>query len=254
MFAFLRRHPVPIEASFDYSLVLTYAFPAQVLQPLLPPGLTLDVYEGVGFVAIALVQTRALRPAGLPRFLGRDFFLSGYRIFARYRRPSGQLLRGLRILRSDADSRIMVGVGNALTHYHYHHCRVTSHRTADELSLRIQTPGQEADLALRADLASNPAAPPKGSPFPDWPAARRFAGPLPFTFDYETASRSIVLIEGVRDHWVPRPVTVQVDTAEFLRRPPFAAARPVLANSFYVENIAYRWRRGIVEKLPMEMV
>ena len=35
----LRRHPLPINAFFTHSLVLTYAYPAKMLQQLLPPGL-----------------------------------------------------------------------------------------------------------------------------------------------------------------------------------------------------------------------
>src|SRR5689334_21377457 len=83
MLAFLKRHPLPMQAFFDWSLVVTYAFPEAVLQPLLPPGLVLDGYEGSAFLAIAMVQTRAMRPVGLPRAIGRDFFLSGYRVFTR---------------------------------------------------------------------------------------------------------------------------------------------------------------------------
>src|SRR5689334_8881523 len=119
MLAALRRHPIPIEAFFRYSLVLTYAFPREILRPFLPPGLTLDCYEESAFLAIALVQTEHLRPVGLPSVLGRNFFLSGYRIFSRYTRNDGKVLRGLRIIRSDADSGLMVRFGNLLTHYRY---------------------------------------------------------------------------------------------------------------------------------------
>ena len=81
----LKRHPIPVVAHFQRSLVLAYALPGELLEPLLPPGLFLDRFKGFGFVAIALVQTRLLRPAFLPPWLGRDFFLAGYRIFARCR-------------------------------------------------------------------------------------------------------------------------------------------------------------------------
>lgn len=252
MFAFLRRHPLPIQAFFDYSLVLTYAFPENVLKPFLPPGLTLDAYNGFGFVAIAFVQTRGLRPSGLPGFLGRDFFLSGYRVFTRYRRASRQELRGLRILRSDTDSRLMTWVGNALTHYHYRHCRVMCSTHANRLSLVVSTPGSEADISLTADLTRSPASPPDGSPFPDWTTARRFAGPLPFTFDYKVTTHSLVIIEGVRQHWTPIPVAVDVERVTFFERPPFSAVRPILANAFVVQRIPYQWRRGVLEKLPQE--
>src|SRR5580704_17969600 len=99
MFAFLKRHPVPISAFFRHSLVLTYAFPRQILAPLLPPGLVLDTYGEHCFLAIALVQTERLRPSFLPQAFGQDFFLSGYRIFTRLDTPANSQ-RGLRILRS----------------------------------------------------------------------------------------------------------------------------------------------------------
>src|SRR5690348_5575721 len=95
----LQRHPLPIRAHFQFSLVLAYAFPAEVLAPLLPPGLELDTYEGLGLLAIAMVQTRRLRPVFLPAWFGQDFFLTGYRVFVKHRDARGRTRRGLRILR-----------------------------------------------------------------------------------------------------------------------------------------------------------
>lgn len=250
MFAALRRHPVPIQAFFRYSLVLTFAYPEEVLRPLLPPGLTLDSYEGCGFLAIALVETESLRPVGFPAALGRDFFLSGYRIFSRYRGRDGRELRGLRILRSDADSRLMVWGGNLLTHYRYRKCTVESRRTPETLEIRIATPAAEADLSVRASIDKAAEAPPHGSPFPDLKTARRFAGPLPFTFDYEPESDQMVIIEGVRENWNPMPVRVEVLQCTFLEKPPFDTVPARLANAFYMENIPYRWKRGVVTPLP----
>ena len=243
----LRRHPFPVEAFFDWSLVLAFAVPADRLRPLLPEGLDVDEEDGHGFLAIALVKTRDLRPAGLPRFLGRDFFLSGYRVFARYRSLSGRRLRGLRILRSDTDSRTMAFFGNLLTHYAYRVCRVEAERSDRSLRISIRTPAAEADLDVDADLSDGVPLP-EGSPFRDWADARRFEGPLPFTFDEEKETRSIVLIEGVRSRWVPQPVAIRSVRSTFLEQERFAGAR--LANAFLVEGIPYRWKRGVVEKLP----
>jgi len=39
MGARLRRHPIAVKARFHDCLTLTYAFPQDVLRPLLPPGL-----------------------------------------------------------------------------------------------------------------------------------------------------------------------------------------------------------------------
>ena len=67
-----------------------------------------------------------------------------------------------------------------------------------------------------ADTANRPAPLPESSPFPDLKTARRFAGPLPFTFDYEPQTHSIVKIEGVHENWDPQPVAVEVSKATFL--------------------------------------
>lgn len=249
MLHLLRRHPLPIVAHFRHCLVLTYAFPEEVLAPLLPPGLTLDMYERNAFLAIALVQTEGLRPAGAPAALGQDFFLTGYRIFARMRTRSGRRLRGLRILRSDTDKELMALAGNLLTHYNYAQCEVGLDEHGGTLAVRITTPRGEADLDVVADLGSKPAPLPSGSPFPDLRTARRFAGPLPYTFDYERETHSIVRIEGVRSRWDPQPVKVEVRRCTFLDRPPFAGAAPRLANAFHLQDVPYRWERGIVEPL-----
>jgi len=253
MFAALRRHPIPIQAFFRYSLVLTYAFPEEILRPLLPPGLTLDSYEGRGFLAIAMVQTEDLRPVGVPAFLGRNFFLSGYRIFSRYVRADGRVLRGLRILRSDANSGLMVWGGNLLTHYRYAQCEVEEQRTPQTLDIRITTPGAEADLSVRVLMDKVVEGPPQGSPFPDLKTARHYAGPLPFTFDYEPETHQMVIIEGVRENWKPKPVCVEVQRGTFLEKPPFNAVPVCLANAFFLENIPYRWRRGVVAPLREEV-
>jgi uncharacterized protein YqjF (DUF2071 family) len=49
-------------------LFLHWELPAQVLAPLLPPGLTLDTYEGRAFVGLVPFTMRGVRPAGLPAF------------------------------------------------------------------------------------------------------------------------------------------------------------------------------------------
>ena len=243
MLHLLKRHPVAVRAFFRHSLVLTYAFPQRVLQPLLPPGLVLDTYEDFGFLAIALVQTQGLRPDFLPRWMGQDFFLSGYRIFTRLG-DGGSSLRGLRILRSDTDKRSMVITGNWLTHYRYEQVRVALRLTQNRLDIEVKTANGEADLHVMADLATAPALPPAGSPFPDLQTARKFAGPLPYTFDYEPQTQSIIRVRGIREHWDPQPVTVDVRRCAYLDREPFRSAPPLLANAFYLRDVPYRWERG----------
>ena len=249
MLYLLKRHPLPVKAFFRQSLVLTYAFPTNVLQPLLPPGLVLDTYGEYGFLAIAMVQTENLRPSFLPAALGKDFFLSGYRIFTRLA-TSGGSLRGLRILRSDTDHPWMVAAGNRLTHYNYRLCQAKLSEHGGAIEWQIRTPGQEADLRVIAEISEAPADLPTRSPFRSAKDARRFAGPLPFTFDYEAETHSIIRIQGVRREWHPKPVKVEVLESTFFRQEPFCRATPILANAFHVHDLPYGWKRGI--RIPLE--
>ena len=250
MLHFLKRHPFPVKAFFRQSLVLTYAFPSDLLQPLLPPGLALDTYGEYGFLAIALVQTERLRPSFLPAALGCDFFLSGYRIFARLGDRASSL-RGLRILRSDTNRRWMVRAGNVLTHYQYSLCQANLSERPGEIEWNVRTPSQEADLRVIAHIDDESAPLPAGSPFLNFKDARRFAGPLPYTFDYEPETHSIIRIQGVRQQWHPRPVRVEVLQSTFLRQEPFCRATAILANAFHVHEIPYRWNRGVCTPLEV---
>jgi hypothetical protein len=249
MIHLLKRHLVPITAHFDQVLVLTYAFPAELLTPLLPRGLELDTFGTYGFLAVATVQTRALRPSVLPEQFGMSFFLTGYRIFTRLKTTNGQVLRGLKILRSDTDRRSMVRWGNLLTHYGYQMAEVVSRITGDLLEIQVRSSNGHADLDLTADISRLPAPLPEGSPFPDLAAARRFAGPLPHTFDYEPESSSMLVVRGVRQHWDPQPISVTVRKNTFLDQMPFNRTPPLLANAFYLKDVPYRWERGWLEPL-----
>ncbi len=242
----LQRHPIPMTCHFDHSLVVTWALPAQILEPLVPPGLDLDTYDRHwGFVVIALVQTRHLRPGFLPAWAGRDYALTGYRIFVKYRDQAGRTRRGLHILRSDTDKRSMKLGGNLLTHYRYRLADIDVTPTEDQLAVRITTPAAESDLHVVARLAGQPAPLPPSSPFRSDRDARRFAGPLPWTFDYEPQTRSIVMIRGRRSQWQPRQVAVEVKTCGFLEQAPFGAAEPRLASAFHVADLDYGWDRGV---------
>lgn len=246
----IKRHALPVKAHLAASLVLTYAIPEDVVRPLLAPGLQLDTYRGFGFLAIAMVETRDLRPAFLPAVCGLNFFLAGYRIFARYQTPAGRTLRGLRILRSDTDRRSMQVLGNMLTHYGYELSRCKVSRTDSSMTVEIRTPKGDADLQVEADITKEPASPPPNSPFPDLREARKFAGPLPFTFDYEKESHSMIRVEGVRQDWSPRPVSVKVGRNTFLEKERFRSSGAILANAFYLEDVPYAWKPGIREPLP----
>jgi len=245
---YLKRHPFPVVARFERVVAVSFAFPETVLQPFVPAGLEMDTYEGLGFITVAMVWTKRLRPAGFPAFLGRDFFLAGYRIFTRLRDESGRRLRGLKIIRSDTDKRSMVWLGNLMTGYRYHYARVAIKDDGTETHVRTSLEDGSPALDISFEFYPQPAALPKGSPFPDWHAARQFAGPMPFTFSPENDG-TFVVIEGSRQDWVPRPIVVRNWQIGLFDEPPLRGTTPILANAFAVENVSYRWQKGRIVRL-----
>jgi DoxX-like family/Uncharacterized conserved protein (COG2071) len=243
LFVRLRRHPIAIQAHLESCLTLTYAIPARVLRRWLPPGLELETVGEHGFIAVALVRARSLRPVPLPASLGQDFFLAGYRVFTIFRPPEGRAMRGLRIVRSDADRGHMVAAGNLLTHYHYHRCDAVVEASRDRFRVVVRTADHRGDLDVTADLTT--AVLPPGSPLASVREARRFAGPLPFTFDYERETDSIIAVNSRRSNWKPTPVAIDVRRMGFFDDPVFEGCTPVLAAAFHLSNVPYRWSRGV---------
>jgi hypothetical protein len=136
----------------------------------------------------------------------------------------------------------MVAGGNLLTHYHYHRCDATIEPSAAGTRVLVRTPDGRGDL----DVLSSPgaAALPEGSPFGSWREAGRFAGPLPFTFDYEQETHALIIVAATRSAWRPQPVTVDVRRLSFFDGPEFAGTVPALAAAFHVAHVDYQWERG----------
>ncbi|WP_276133038.1 DUF2071 domain-containing protein [Polluticoccus soli] len=242
MFQFLRNHPFAVEAFFDSSIVLTFAFPKNDLQSLIPECLKLDCFDDKwAFVAVALVQTSKLRPKGFPEIMGNDFFLIGYRVFVRYKNNSGKRLRGLYILRSQTDKKRMELLGNTFTHYRYSTIDITQTKTEDEVQVSSLKGGLKIELGMPGmDIPL-----PEGSPFADWKEARRFAGPLPFTFSYLPDAKNVLIVQGVRSNWDPMPIRVNRWNVSMLAE--LGLNDAVLANAFAVSDVPYHWEKGKLE-------
>lgn len=239
---YLRRHPFAVDAYFDKVVAVSFAFPETVLRPLVPKELEIDTHLGFGFVTTAMVWTRKLRPAGFPTFLGQDFFLAGYRVFTCLRDDSGRRLRGLYIMRSETDKHRMARAGNLFTSYRYRQVNIKIVKSGAET--RVETSfNDKPTLDITFESSSDTSTLPAGSPFGDWHTARQFAGPMPFTFSAEDDG-TFVVIEGSRQSWVPRPVTIKHWQVGLFNEPTFLSTKPILANAFSTQDVSYHWKKG----------
>ncbi len=243
MLSFLKNHPFAVDAFFESSLVFTFAIPKEQIQHLIPECMELDTFnDNWAFIAVAMVQTKALRPKGFPKILGNNFFLIGYRVFVRFTNKAGKSLRGLYILKSETDKKKMEFFGNLFTHYNY--TTTDINQLASNGAIEINS--SKSGFKIVIDNTENESIPlPKGSPFADWKEARRFAGPLPFTFTYNQDKQEVLIIEGVRENWKPTPVNVKEYSFSFIDNLKLTDVK--LANAFIIKNIPYYWKRGIIE-------
>ena len=236
---FLKNHPFAVSAYFDRSTVLTFAVNKESLFSLIPDCLELDTFQDQwAFIAIALVQTKNLRPKGMPKFLGNDFFLIGYRIFVRYHTSYGKRLRGLYIVKSETNKRKMEFFGNIFTHYNY---TTTDINILEQEEARIFS-SKKSNFNFEVEKTDGEVDLPQDSPFMEWKAARRFAGPLPFTFTFDDTDNSVLIIEGVRSNWKPKPIKINKYQFEFLDN--LKLKDIVLANAFEITKIPYYWKKG----------
>lgn len=244
MLSILKNHPFAVEAFFESSLVFTFAVPKKQIEKLIPECLQLDTFEDKwAFIAIAMVQTKSLRPKGFPKFFGSNFFLIGYRVFVRFTNEAGKTLRGLYILKSETDKNKMQFWGNIFTHYHY----TTTDISQKETNGILEISSNNSAFNIRVDTANNTnALLCRESPFSNWKQARRFAGPLPFTFAYDFAGGKVLVIEGVRKNW--RPMPVEVLDYHFSWITDLRLNEMVLANAFIIRNVPYYWKKGKIEQ------
>lgn len=239
----LKDHPFAVESFFETSLVLTYAVDKDELLTFIPECLSLDTFEDKwAFLAVAMVKTRALRPKGFPEFLGNDFILTGYRIFVRYTTSEGKNIRGLFIIRSETDKSKMAFFGNIFTHYNYLKTDISF--TKGDNSYLVFS--KQSDLNVEVKTHEGETGLPSESPFNDWRTARRFAGPLPFTFTYNGMLKEVLIIEGVRQNWTPKPVEVVKNNVGFIKNLNLQNVR--LANAFVINEIPYWWKKGRKDK------
>jgi uncharacterized protein YqjF (DUF2071 family) len=242
MLPFLKNHPFAVEAFFESSLVLTFSVPKEQLETYIPDCLQLDTFNNKwAFIAIAMVQTKDLRPKGFPKFMGNDFFLIGYRVFVRYTNNAGKNLRGLYILKSETNKKKMEFMGNIFTHYNY---TTTDIIQKEQLNSK-EISSTKSKFKITIDKTDEDVSLPENSPFTDWKEARRFAGPLPFTFTYNPTTKEVLIIEGVRQNWIPAPAKVIEYDFDFLNS--LKLLNPVLANAFVIKNIPYYWKKGKIE-------
>jgi hypothetical protein len=121
-------------------------------------------------------------------------------------------------------------LGNIFTHYKYDRTDIHLSQTKDSIVAAANTSGFFIEVKNSgADVAL-----PATSPFANWKEARRFAGPLPFTFSYKPETREVLIVVEVVSCNIPFLETT-------------GPVKGALANAFVINNISYYWKKGKIE-------
>ncbi len=96
-------------------LFMHWAIPEEVLRPLVPESLELDLFDGVAYVGVVPFAMRHVRPWWCPEGLSFQFFETNVRTYVTYRNRPGVYFFSL-----DAASRIGVWVARKFWGLPYH--------------------------------------------------------------------------------------------------------------------------------------
>ena len=227
----MRKNPTTMKGRIERCWLFTFRTPEDHARALLPKPLDPVTREGWGFWNVVVCRVEAMRPRGLPAFLGMGYWHVAYRLYARF---GGE--EGLHFLRSDCDSGFMAAMGNVMTDFNFHKATVEVREEGDGVGIAVDVPGGTAEAALRRRGARRP----EGSLFASLDEAAAFLKYQPRGFSVANDGR-VNVVRIVRDEsaWRARPVEVVSQRWEFFRGKEVV---PEICTE--VDPIGYRWNRG----------
>ena len=114
--------PCVMHQRWEHLLFLHWRVPAELLQPHLPPGLTVDTYDGSAWLGVVPFWMRRVRPRFLPCVPGlSDFLELNLRTYA-----TGPAGAGVWFFSLDANQKIAVALARTLFKLPYAHAAIDS--------------------------------------------------------------------------------------------------------------------------------
>jgi len=229
-----------IRGRIDRCWLFVFRTPASAVAGLLPPTLDLVTVDGFAFWNVVTCELSAMRPAGLPGWLGLSYRHVAYRLHVTARTAAGSMIEGLHFIRSDCDRRLVEVVGNLATDFRFHPARIRFMENAAAVSGEIESPDARAHFRIDRTVPPSLTA---GSPFSTLAAAARALEYRPAAISAAgPAAVEIVRVRRDAATWKWRPVHVAESRWQFLDH------RPVQLELCYeVAPVEYIWERSRIE-------
>lgn len=152
------RAPVVMRQKWRDLLFLHWRYPPDLVQPMLPPGLEVETFDGSAWVGVVPFRMRAIRPRFLPALPHLSYFLeANVRTYAR----DAQGRSGVWFHSLDANRRLAVGAARRFFSLPYFRARMRCRRDGTWLDYRTHRVGsaEVVDFRYGPGEALAPAAP-----------------------------------------------------------------------------------------------
>jgi hypothetical protein len=231
------KNALPMQAFIRRCWLVTHRIPEADARAQLPRELAPVTYGGYAFLNTVIARMEAMRPQGLPAFLGLDYWHVGYRLYAKAATTGGER-EGLYFLRSDCDRRMLAMAGNLFSDFRFHTARIEVMSAASNTSIRVEAHSARVELDLSGEPQTQLEA---GSPFQTVAEAETFLKYKPCGLaPGGPAQVNAIPISRDEVAWRARSIQVLHQRWEFLDLLP--GAQPELV--FEVAPIEYRFGRG----------
>jgi uncharacterized protein YqjF (DUF2071 family) len=225
---------------FRRCVLVNFAVDVEAMRSVLPRFIEPDVHEGSAYLSVVVAEMEKMRPAFLPAPLGVTYHQIVYRAVVRCGDE-----RGVHFLRSDADSRFMNVLGNALSFFRFHTADISfrDRRGLLELDVTPEDAGP-ADVHATYTVADACRTLPSTSAFEDLASAQRWLVDLFAAFAYTPGRRLVDVVRIHRSEWDLRVVhDLRAQYGFMGDAGPFGPDAASLDSVFYVEGLDYLWHR-----------
>jgi uncharacterized protein YqjF (DUF2071 family) len=131
-------------------LFLHWAVPIDVLRPLVPAQLELDLHDGVAYVGVVPFEMKDIRPRWSPRALAFNFLETNVRTYVLSNDRPGVYFFSL-----DASSRIAVLAARTGWGLPYYHARMEMTRMGEEINYSTRRPSSGVQHQVRYRIGEN---------------------------------------------------------------------------------------------------
>lgn len=236
---FIQKNPLTMCGRLEKCWLFTFQTSLSAARRRLPAILEPVTHKGCAFWNVVIARLQGVRPWPLPAWMGVSYWHAAYRLYARFRRPSGQAVEGLYFVHSDCDSHLIRAAGNLLTNFRFSFAPIGCQELDAQVELSIHAAQAPAHVLLDRRI---PPALPGYSAFSSLAEAKAFLQYEPFGIGVGPAGEvNVVPVERDEATWQTKLVSVASAAWGF-----FAAdeVRPEIC--YEVAALDYRWQRGRV--------